>query len=218
MPRLVSSCEKFRLRISTDTFSISTSWLRAGYHCKSTLDMYGMPFAVVELRHSSAWPCENFFREFKMKKPVNINLISQLIEEISERGEPIPDTWYVGWDGQPLWAQSLMPFSMIAGGMRIQPRMDGPEYRIVDFEDYPDHKISIVRLCRVGTDEEREFLDSQVVDSEEGICGNALSEDDVVSRFPIPKYARVQTNTKSFSNRLLARLRSWFRRDRREYE
>ena len=78
--------------------------------------------------------------------PVNHEKINQLIAEMESKSESVPANWYVGPDGMPYWAQDPLPFVMIAGGMSLQPREDGPEYRIVDFEDFPGREINVVRV------------------------------------------------------------------------
>jgi len=78
--------------------------------------------------------------------PVNHEKINQLIAEMESNSESVPANWYVGPDGMPYWAQDPLPFVMIAGGMSLQPREDGPEYRIVDFEDFPGREINVVRV------------------------------------------------------------------------
>ena len=116
-------------------------------------------------------------------QPTQHDRILELVNQIQTQGKSVPATWFVGADGLPIWAEQAKPSCLIEGFMTLQPRMGGPEFRVVDFEEFPNSDITIVRVLELGTDADRDYL------AQRASC-NDESEYDISSefqkRFPIP--------------------------------
>lgn len=93
-------------------------------------------------------------------KPVNRNRLLELLSEAQANEESVQKYWFVNVEGEPVWSQAMPGDLPMISGMAIQPKHDGPSYRVLTFEDFPDREdLCVVRVAICESSEQDHSLE-----------------------------------------------------------